>query len=179
MPTEKKRDTVAQLSEELARSTLVILTDYRGLTMKELTTVRRNLEKVGVGYHVVKNTLLRLALGDAAAGLDPYMQGPTAVAFAYQDPVAATKAVSEQAAAFPLVKVKGGWLEGQAVTPAGLRQLATLPPRPVLLAQVVGMVQSPMAHLVGSLSSMVQQLLYVLQQRAEQGAEAEAPAEAA
>ena len=179
MPTEKKRDVVARLSEDLKRSTLVILTDYRGLTMKDLTTARRNLEKAGVGYHVVKNTLLRLALGGAAAGLAPYLQGPTAVAFAFQDPVAASKAVSEQATAFPPIKVKGGWLEGQAISPSELKMLASLPPRPVLLAQVVGMVQAPMAHLVGSLSAVLQQLLYVLQQRAEKGAEAETPAEAA
>ena len=179
MPTEKKRGVVARLSEDLTRSTLVILTDYRGLTMKDLTTVRRNLEKAGVGYHVVKNTLLRLALGDAAASLAPYIQGPTAVAFVFQDPVAATRAVSEQAVAFPVVKVKGGWLDGQAISPAALKMLASLPPRPVLLAQVVGMVQAPMAHLVGSLSAVLQQLLHVLQQRAAQGGETETPAEAA
>jgi large subunit ribosomal protein L10 len=180
MPTEKKRSIVARLSEDLGRSTLLVLTDYRGITMKELTTVRRNLEKAGVGYHVVKNTLLRLALGDdVAAKLDPYLQGPTAVVFAFEDPVVAAKALSEQASAYTQIKVKGGWLEGQAVSPDRLRDLATLPSRTVLLAQLLGTVQAPVAHLVGGLSSVVQQLLYVLQQRAEQNSEVPAAAEAA
>jgi large subunit ribosomal protein L10 len=180
MPTEKKRSVVAQLSEDLARSQLLVLTDYRGMTMKELTTVRRNLEKAGVGYHVAKNTLLRLALGeDVAAELASYLQGPTAVAFAFQDPVVGAKAVSEQAAVYTQIKLKGGWLEGQSVSPERLRELATLPPRAVLLAQLLGTVQAPVAHLVGGLSAVVQQLLYVLQQRAEQGSEVTLAAEAA
>lgn len=180
MPTEKKQSVVAQLSEDLARSTLLVLTDYRGMTMKELTTVRRNMEKAGVGYHVVKNTLLRLALGaDVAASLAPYLQGPTAVAFAFQDPVVAAKAVNEQASANAQIKLKGGWLEGQVVSPERLRELANLPSRTVLLAQLAGTVQAPVAHLVGGLSSIAQQLLYVLQQRAEQGSGAAADAEAA
>ncbi len=175
MPTEKKRSIVAQLSAELARSNLVILTDYRGLTMKDLTTVRRALARNGVGYHVVKNTLLRLALGDSAATLEPYLEGPTAIALAFEDTVAAAKALHEQMGVFPVIKVKGGLLEGQAVSPEGVKALATLPPRPVLLGQLVGMIQAPAANLLGVLTASMRQLLYVLQQRAEQGA-AEAPA---
>ena len=180
MPTEKKQSIVAQLSEDLARTTLLVLTDYRGLKMKDLAAARRRLDKAGVGYHVVKNTLLRLALGEeAAAGLAPYLQGPTAAAFAFEDPVAGAKAVSEQAAAYTQIKIKGGWLEGQALSPDRVRELATLPSRPVLLAQLLGTVQSPVAHLVGGLSAVMQQLLYVLQQRAEQGSESTVAAEAA
>lgn len=179
MPTEKKRDTVAQLSETLSRSTLVILTDYRGLSMRDLTAVRRNLSKAGVGYHVVKNTLLRLAMGDAVAALAPYLEGPTAVAFAFEDPVAASKALQEQVASFPTIKVKGGWLQGEALPPEGIKALAILPPRPVLLGQVVGMLQSPMANLVGVLSSTMRQLMYVLQQRVETGTPTEAAPDAA
>jgi len=180
MPTERKENIVAQLSGDLARSTLVVLTDYRGITMKELTTVRRNLEKAGVAYHVVKNTLLRLALGeDVSAQLAAYLQGPTALATAFEDPVAGAKAMSEQVAAYTQIKVKGGWMEGQIVSPERLQELAALPPRPVLLSQLVGTVQGPIAHLVGGLSAVMQQLLYVLQQRAEQAPTAEAAPEAA
>lgn len=179
MPTEKKQSIVAQLSEDLARSNLVIFTNYQGLTMKELTTVRRALARDGVSYHVAKNTLLRLALGDSAAVLEPYLEGPTAVAFAFQDVVAATKALYEQMESFPKIKVKGGLMEGQAVSAEGLKMLATLPPRPVLLGQLVGTIQAPAAHLVGVLAASMRQLLYVLQQRAEQGAAAAPAAEAA
>jgi large subunit ribosomal protein L10 len=179
MPTEKKRNTIAQLTEALSRSTLVILTDYRGLSMKDLTAVRRNLDKAGVGYHVVKNTLLRLAMGDAAAGLTPYLDGPTAVAFVFQDPVAASKAIQEQVANFPTIRVKGGWMQEQAISPEEVLALAALPPRPVLLGRVVGVLQSPMANLVGTLTSTMRDLLYVLQQRVETGAQAEEAAGAA
>lgn len=180
MPTEKKRTIVAELSEDLARSTLVVLTDYRGLNMRDLTAVRRNLQKAGVGYRIVKNTLLRLALGDdLSAQLSSCLEGPTALALAFEDPIAGAKAMSEQATVHAQIKLKGGWMEGQVVSPERLRDLATLPARPVLLAQLMGTVQAPMAHLVGGLSATLQQLLYVLQQRAEQASRAAPAAEVA
>jgi large subunit ribosomal protein L10 len=180
MPTERKQIIVEQLSEDLARSTLVVLTDYRGLDVKDMTTVRRNLAKAGMGYRVVKNTLLRLALGeDLAEELSFCLDGPTALALAFEDPLAGAKAVSEQASTHTQLKLKGGWMEGQIFSPEKLRELAALPARPVLLAQLVGTVQAPMAQLVGGLSATLQQLLYVLQQRAEQASAAAPTAEAA
>lgn len=176
MPTEKKRNQVAEIAERLRRSQVVILTNYRGLTMKDLTAVRRSLEKAGGGYHVVKNTLLSLAMAEVGiAGLDPYLEGPLAVAFGYEDAVALVKALREQQAAFPKVQVKGGWMQGQVLAPASVETLATLPARPVLLGRLVGTVQSPIAGLVGTLSGVMQQLLYVLEARSRQ----EAPAVAA
>jgi len=180
MPTERKQMIVAQLSEDLSRSTLIVLTDYRGLNVKDITTVRRNLAKAGVGYRVVKNTLLCLALGDERAEeLAFCLDGPTALALAFEDPIAGAKAVSEQALAHKQLRLKGGWMEGQILSREKLAQLAALPARPVLLAQLMGTVRAPMAHLVGGLSATLQQLLHVLQQRAEQASEAEPTAEAA
>ena len=172
MPTEKKQTSVAQLAERLSRSHLVVLTDYRGLNMKDLTGLRRNLERAGIGYHVVKNTLLDLALGQVSIqGLGPYLEGPTAVAFGYEDPVNSARVLKEQVVSFPAVRIKGGWMQGQVLSPEAVRALADLPPRPVLLGQVVGMLQSPMAGLVGTLAGAMRQLLYVLQARAEEAAE--------
>ncbi len=177
MPTEKKQTTVAEVTEELAHSNLVVLADYRGLNMKDMTTMRRNLQKAGVEFHVVKNTLLLLAMrGANVSGLDPYMEGPTAVAFAHEDPVAGAKALQEQLAAFPTVHVKAGWMEGQVLQAGRIKELATLPPRSVLLGQVVGTIQSPVANIASILNTIAQQLIYVLKTHGEQGGAAEGEA---
>lgn len=177
MPTEKKKESVARLVERLSRSQMVILTDYRGINMKDLTALRRALEKADGGYHVVKNTLLRLALRQASiAGLEPYLQGPTAVAFGYGDAVALAKAMREQLPSYPSFQVKAAWMSGRVLSPEALETLASLPPRPVLLGQVVGALQAPLAGLAGALAGVLRQLIYVLSVRSEQG---ERPAGAA
>lgn len=177
MPTEKKKETVARWIERLSRSQVVILTDYRGINMKDLTALRRALEKADGGYHVVKNTLLRLALRQASiAGLEPYLEGPTAVALGYGDVVALAKVLREQLPSYPSLQVKAAWMLGRVLRPEMVETLATLPPRPVLLGQIVGALESPLAGLVGALAGVLRQLMYVLSVRSEQG---ERPAEAA
>ncbi len=170
MPTEKKKETVARWVERLSRSQVVILTDYRGINMKDLTALRRALEKADGGYHVVKNTLLRLALRQASiAGLETYLEGPTAVALGYGDVVALAKALREQLPSYPSLQVKAAWMSGRVLSPETLETLATLPPRPVLLGQIVGALESPLAGLVGALAGVLRQLMYVLSVRSEQG----------
>lgn len=177
MPTEKKRAIVAQLCEKLSRSNLIILTDYRGLSVAEITAFRRGLERTGAGYHVVKNTLLLLALQEEKIeGLERCLDGPTAVAFAYGDAVAAAKAVDDYAKDHPLVKIRGGWMEGKALNAEQVVALASLPPRPVLLGQVAGTIRAPVANLVNGLASLLRQVLYALKAREEQIAEADAAA---
>jgi large subunit ribosomal protein L10 len=172
MPTGKKQAMAAQLAERLSRSHLVVLTDYRGLNMKDLTSLRRGLEKAGAGYHVVKNTLLALALGQVSIqGLDRYLVGPTAVVFAYEDPINSARVLKEQVLNFPSVQIRGGWMEGRVLSADAVKALADLPSRPVLLGQVVGMLQGPMASLVSTLAGAMRQLLYVLQARVEKGPE--------
>lgn len=173
MPTEKKQAQVEEIAKRLGRSQVVVLTDYRGLNTKDLTTLRRSLERAGGGYHVVKNTLLRRAMEQVdIAGLESYIEGPLAVALGYEDAVALVKVLREQQAAFPQLKVKGGWMPGQVLSPEMVEALATLPSRPVLLGQVVGLVQSPVAGLVGMLAGVVQRLLYVLEAHSRQEATA-------
>lgn len=177
MPTEKKKEIVAQLVERLNRSQMVVLTDYRGIKMKDLTALRRALEKADGSYHVVKNTLLRLALRQVSiSGLEPYLEGPTALAFGYGDAVALAKALREQLPSYPALQVKAAWMSGQVLPPEALETLASLPPRPVLLGQVVGALQSPLVGLAGALAGVLRQLIYVLSVRSEQE---ERPAEAA
>jgi large subunit ribosomal protein L10 len=173
MPTEKKRATVAQLIANLSRSNLLVLAEYIGLNMKDMTTVRRALQRVGGGFHVVKNTLLLRALGESeVSGLEPYLEGPIAVLFAYEDVIAAARVLKEQASSFPALKIRAGWMEGRALPAEVVQELATVPPRPILLGQVAGTVQAPVAGVVNGLAAVLRQLIYVLQSRAEQGAEA-------
>ncbi len=168
MPAEKKRALVAQLRERLSRSTLLILTDYRGLDMAAITALRRSVQQAGGGYHVVKNTLLRQALVEVGiAGLDAYLEGPTAAAFAYEDPIAMARAVKEYADASPILKIKAGWMEGAVLDETGVNTLATLPPRPILLGQLVGTIQSPVMQLAGALMTGMRQLAYLLRTRTE------------
>lgn len=174
MPTERKRALVAQIQERLSRSNLVILTDYRGLDVTAITALRRGVEKASGGYHVVKNTLLLLALQEVGIeGLASFLEGPTAVAFAYGDSVAMAKAVVDYAKESPFLKIKAAWMEGELITLEDVQALAALPTRPVLLGQLMGTLQSPTAGLVNSLATMLRQLIYALKVRSE---EAEAAA---
>jgi large subunit ribosomal protein L10 len=173
MPTERKRAIVAQLEERISRSNLLILTDYRCLNVAEITELRRSVERAGAGYHVVKNTLLLLAFKEAGIeGLEPYLDGPVAVAFAYGDVIDATKAVTEYESRSPYLKVKAGWTEGRVLPRTELRVLATLPPRQVLLGQMVGTIRAPVVGVMNSVAGVLRKLLFVLNTRTEERTEA-------
>ncbi len=114
MPTQKKIDAVADLKDRIERATLVVSTDYRGLTVKEMQDLRRRLRAGGVEVRVIKNTLLRLAAEQAGqAGLNSIVEGPTALAIAYGDVIEAAKAVTGYLqGAPPAFAVRGGFLDG-------------------------------------------------------------------
>lgn len=181
MPTEKKVGTVAELRRCIASSTIAIGISYQGLKVAELQALRRRLREAGVEMRVVKNTLLRLAA--AAAGrpaLGQIVQGPTAIAFGYGEMAAAVKPLMEhiRTARLPIT-VRGACLDGQVVAAADVEELASLPPRAVLLAQVVGGLEAPLAALLGlleaplaslaqTLAAIPQQLVGLLEARARQ-----------
>ncbi len=159
MPTQKKIDTVAQLKERLERATLVASAQYRGLTVKEMEDMRRRLRQGGVEVRVVKNTLLRLAAEQAGhPELFNIVQGPTALAITYDDVIEAAKAITGYAQGAPQAfSLIGAYLDGQVLTPAELRELVKIPPRPVLLAQLLGTMQSPLATFSGLLDAPLQE----------------------
>jgi large subunit ribosomal protein L10 len=170
MPTERKRLLVAQIRERLSRSGIVILTDYRGLSVQSITNLRREVEKAGGGYHVVKNTLFLLALEETdIAGLESYLEGPVAVAFGYENPISVAKAVKDYASDSSFLEVKAAWMDGNVLEPDRFKALAELPPRPILLGQLMGTIQSPITNLAGGLMTALQQLVYILKTRGEQG----------
>jgi len=152
MPTAKKEATVAEVREKLRRSQAVVLGDYRGLDVKSLTELRRELGRSAVELKVVKNTLTKRAARELGLeGLDPYLEGPTVLAFGYEDPVVAAKIVSTFARSHKEMEIKGGLLGTRVIDAEGVRALADLPSREVLLARVLGAIQGPLQGMVNVL----------------------------
>lgn len=164
MPTQEKIDTVAELKDILERASLVVSTNYRGLSVKEITDLRRKLREANLEMRVIKNTLLKLAAdqSDRAALMD-VVEGPTALAVAYDDIIEAAKAISDYAKSAPSAfAVRGAFLEGSVLSSADLESLTKIPPKPVLLAQIAGQLQSPLAGLVALLDAPLQELTSLL-----------------
>lgn len=171
MPTERKREIVRHLADLLGRSTIAILTDFRGLSANEMNELRRQMRDAGMELRVVKNTLTRLAAQQSGkAGMVQILEGPTAIAFGYDKDVAApAKAIMDYVrTSRQRLGVKGAVLDSRVLTASEVSQLATLPPRDVVMGQVLGTMQMPVASLLGVLSAASRTLLGVLQARLEQ-----------
>jgi len=153
---ETKEQQVVELREKLTNAKAVFLADFRGMNVEQATTLRDELRTAAVEYKVVKNTLLDLASRDTdKASLAPYYAGPTAVAFSYDDPVAAAKVLSKFAKTQPnTFKLKAGVLTGKAMSVADIQALADLPSREVLLAKLLGTINAPVANFVGVLAAV-------------------------
>lgn len=173
MARPEKVAVVEELTEKLRKGQGVIVTDYRGLTVKDMTQLRSELRKAGVEFKVVKNTLTLLAARNAEIeGLEPILQGPTAIAIGYDDPVVAAKAISEFAKKNDKLQIKGGILSGKLIDADGVKALANLPSREQLLAQVLRGMQAPIAGLVNVLQGNLRNLVYVLEAIRKQKGEA-------
>jgi large subunit ribosomal protein L10 len=149
MPTEAKRQVVAELREQLTHSRTLIVSEYRGLTVKEIAEIRRSLRKQDVTYKVVKNRLMRLAASDSVGtALDALLVGPTAIAFG-NDESATAKAVIDAVRPYKQVRITGAVLGRQAIDGDGVTRLAALPSQDTLLAQLAGAFAAPMATTAG------------------------------
>ena len=175
MPTPQKAKTIDALAEQLQRAQLVIVTDYRGLKVADLQTFRGSLRTSGGEVHVAKNTLTRIAAGNAGlSGLDPLLEGPSALVFAYEDPVQTAKAVTDFVRTSRILAIKGGLMGDRAVSAADVETIATLPPREELQAKLLGMLASPLARTLGILSGPSRSLVNLLNAKSAQPAEASA-----
>lgn len=176
MATEKKKGVVAELTDLLSRSTIAILTVPTGMTVADMTELRKKLREVGVEFHVVKNTLARIASRQAGKeALDKFLAGPTAIVFGYGDHVEPAKALLEYGRAAKLdVRIKGGILDQRLLSAEDIRRLAQLPGRNVLLAQLLAGLQAPITGLVWVLKGNMAGLLNVLEARRKQLEEAAA-----
>ena len=170
MPTAKKSEAVVDLTSRLRLSRAVVLTDYRGLPTSELNALRARLKEAGGEYHVVKNTLLEIAAKRVGIkGLEPILEGPTAMAISHERDVELARAVVDyiRSTRTPLA-IKGGVLCGEALTTAKVEELAALPTKPDLQARLAGSIQGPLAGFVGLLNSALGELVTVLQERQKQ-----------
>jgi len=161
---EQKAEQVELLTEKLKKAKVAVLTDYRGLTVKQMQDLRGKLRTGNVEYRVVKNTLARRA-ADAAGykDLESELKGPVAIAFGYDDLSLPPRLINEFVRTTRLkLEVVGGVVEGRVFNRDQIKQLADLPSREVLLAQLLGTLQSPVAQLVGIMQTPVQQLIGVL-----------------
>ena len=155
MPTEAKGQVIDQTSEWYAKSLGVVFTDYRGLKMKELQALRADLRKKGAEFHVIKNTLFRRAAGEDAAKLpSEFHNGTTAFAFVFENEAEVSKALLEYARTSKKLVVKGGFFSGKAFTAKEVEVLSELPPKEVLIAQVIGAIAAPLTTLVGTIEAL-------------------------
>ena len=175
MPTANKARTIDELSGQLARAQLIIVTDYRGLKVADLQTFRGNLRPSGGEFHIAKNTLTRIAATNAGVtGLDPFLEGPSALVFAFEDAVQTAKAVNDFVRSSRILAVKGGMMGDRAVSAADIEAIATLPSREELQAKLLGLMVSPMSRTLGVLTGPSRSMVYLLNARAEQDGTAQA-----
>jgi large subunit ribosomal protein L10 len=158
-----KQKIIEDIKRKLQEAKGVVLADYRGLTVAEVTEMRNKMRAAGIEYRVLKNTMIRRAAQEIElAGLDPYLKGPTAVAFA-PDPVAPAKLLTEYSRKFKTFELKAGVVEGRVVDAEGVRRLAELPPREVLLAQVLAGIGAPLQGMLNVLQAPLRQVAYALE----------------
>ncbi len=166
---EEKEKVIAQLAEKLSRSQALIMTDYRGLNVQELRAVRDRLRGESCGYHVVKNRLVRLAMEKAGSPFpETLFDGPTAIGFCYGDVVRPAKALVEYAKENRTLSIRGGVMGHKILSGEEITSIAQLPSREVLIAQLIGYLQMPIAHLASTLQSPIRNLTYLLHARKEQ-----------
>ena len=174
MKLEDKKRIVEDLTERFAKANLVILTDYKGLNVPTMSDLRRKLKQAGVDYKVVKNTLMvRASDNTPIAVLQSQFQGPSAVAISYQDPVAPAKILTKFAEDSKRLQIRAGVLNGKLIDLAGVKALAALPAREVLLAQLLSVMVGVPTSFVRVLSGVPRSLLNVLNAIQEQKASAE------
>jgi large subunit ribosomal protein L10 len=177
---EKKEQMVADYVDKMSNSRALILADYRGLTVADLTDLRRRLREDSGVFQIVKNTLFRLALDQAGIPLpEEQLQGTLAVGYCLGEVPPVAKTLTDFANETDEFQVKGAILGARFLDANGVKDLGSLPPREVLLAQLVGVVQSPMSSLVSTIQAPMRELVQVLKARSEQGADGGQPAEAA
>jgi large subunit ribosomal protein L10 len=170
MLKEKKGPMIDELAGSLSRCTIAVATDYRGLTAKEMVQLRRRLTEMGIEYRVIKNTLTRFAAEKAGKKqLETLLAGPVAIAFGYDDVVKPAQILREHIRSTgSVLQIKGGILGDKLLTAEDIANLATMPPRDVLIARLAGQLNAPLQALHNVLSAPLRGLLNVMQARIKQ-----------
>ena len=161
---ESKKAVVDALSGKIKEATSVVFVDYKGITVAQDTELRRKMREAGVHYNVVKNTLLRIAAEQAGIeGLEPSLEKNTAIAVSPEDPVAVAKIVCEFAKENKELKVKVGVLDGKVIGAEEIKALASLPPKEVLIAKMLGSMNAPISGFVNVLQGTIRNVVYALE----------------
>ena len=157
MPTQRKIELVAELAEQIRRSVITIAADYSGLTVPEISKLRQEMRDAGVEMRVVKNRLfLRAAQAAEKPEVAELLEGPTAIIFSYDDIAAPARVATEyMRTARNSFAVRKGAMDGQLLSLADIQDLATLPPRDILMGQVLGAIQAPLTRLAGLFNSLL------------------------
>jgi large subunit ribosomal protein L10 len=164
MSKTERQATVESLTELLKGSPNVYVTDFTGLNVLRMTELRRRLRGAGVDYVVVKNTLAQRAFAaNGVHALDEHLAGPTGLVLSGTDAMAGAKVLTDFAKEFEKPAIKIGLVDGRPVTPAQVKRLADLPPREVLLAQLAGYIQAPMAQFAGVMNGLLYQMVGALE----------------
>ena len=164
MPTEAKREMIEDLRAQLGGSKTLIVSEYRGLKVKEIGEIRRALRKQDVTYRVVKNRLMRIAAQDSpvADAISPLLIGPTAIAFG-DDEAGTAKALIDATKPYKIVKITGGVLGSRAIDADAVTRLASLPSRETLLAEAIGAITAPMAMTAGLFDAPLRDVVGLVQ----------------
>ena len=165
---EEKKKLVEELKEKIGAAKSIVIVDYKGLSVFEDTELRKTLREANVEYRVLKNRLMQKAFSELGYNdFDEALNGPTAVAFANGDPVAPAKILLEKADSTKKITIKCGMVDGSYITTDGVKELATLPPKEVLLAKLLGTLSAPISGLARVLNETVAGLARVLNAIAE------------
>lgn len=170
MPKQKNLDDVLELKQDVEQSSAMLVTDYRGLTVSEITALRRKLRETGTEYKVAKNTLLTLAAGDRATDeFKKLLEGPTAIAFIKGDnQVAVAKAMVDFVKDHKAMSIRGALVEGQVLDVEQVTALSKIPSKEILISQMLGSIQAPISGLVGTLQGCISSLVFTIQAVADQ-----------
>jgi len=171
-----KQQVIAEIKDRFERAGSVVLVDYRGINVADVTELRKQFRTAGVEYVVLKNTLVKRALAELNIdGINALLEGPSAFAFGYEDPVAPAKVLTDfiTKTKNERLSIKGGLVDGQAIDPAGVKALADLPPKEVLIAKMMGSLNAPITGFVGVLSATLRSLVYAIDavRKQKEGAE--------
>jgi large subunit ribosomal protein L10 len=171
MARPEKVEQVKLLSEKLQSAKTAVLTDYRGLSVSQLEDLRARFRGANVEYRVIKNTLARRAVSDSGqdAALQELLVGPVAIAFGYEELSTPVRLINEYVRQARLrLDIKGGLVEGQVLDAAQMREIGDLPSREVLLAQLLGTLESPISQLANAMQASVRELAGLLEARRDQ-----------
>jgi len=178
MPNERKTETLSALTDKMRRQQLTVVADYRGLTVAEITDLRKKLRESGAELIVAKNTLVRIAARETGnESIEPLLEGPTALAFSYDDVAKTAKTLHDyiRASKKP-IQVRGGLLGNAPLAADGLEAVSNLPSREQVLANIIGGVNAPASRIVGAMNGVMRNIAFILRAYSEKEAAGEAAA---